>query len=287
MKVRDKVVIAAGASAGIGLGAARAFVLRGARVVVILARRLERLEKAADELKSLGKSAEIGFFSVDLSDKDAVKETANRIREKYGTPDILFHSSGAGGFYNVLDETHENMHIHMTHTYFALYNLVHEFKQDMLNNKNGGHIVIGGGTPVVNYPFPALGYIGSRSAIRGLAISLRESLFFSNVKVTYCEPPGISEGSSYFEDHPGVWERLPFAKLYPILKYLLYDSAENAGKKIVRAVERNSSYYTPLAFRINNYFPNSIFFRWFIRRLMHWTAAPSEKGGFTMPGRDS
>ena len=65
--------------------------------------------------------------------------------------------------------------------------------------RNRGHIVFVG-SPAVNISFAAAGYIASRSAVRGLAQSLRYELSQCDVNVTYAEPSWCTT-SEYFDTY--------------------------------------------------------------------------------------
>lgn len=87
----NKVILVTGASSGIGEATARHLAARGARVV-LGARRTERLEKLAAEIRAAGGSAEHRKLDVtDLADVQAFAEFALKT---YGRIDVMINNAG-------------------------------------------------------------------------------------------------------------------------------------------------------------------------------------------------
>ncbi len=90
---QGRVALVTGASAGIGRACAAALARAGLRVVVC-ARRGDRLEALADELR--GEGADVRTEVVDLRDTDAIEAMFDRIREAVGGVDALVNNAGLG-----------------------------------------------------------------------------------------------------------------------------------------------------------------------------------------------
>ena len=84
----NPVAVITGASSGIGAATARALTLHGYQVV-LLARRVERLQQLAEEL---GSSA-VAIAS-DVTDRDALVAAADRVRRDLGRVDVLVNNAG-------------------------------------------------------------------------------------------------------------------------------------------------------------------------------------------------
>ncbi|MGW1966576.1 SDR family NAD(P)-dependent oxidoreductase [Streptomyces sp. NPDC001935] len=91
--LEGKVVLITGASSGIGAGAARVFAEQGA-VVVLAARRGERLRELAGELEGVG--ARAGWRVVDVRCGDEVRALVEFVVERYGRLDAAFNNAGVG-----------------------------------------------------------------------------------------------------------------------------------------------------------------------------------------------
>lgn len=95
----NKVALITGASSGIGASTAR--VLSGHGITVVLvARRLEKLEKVAESIRLAGGKAYV--FTADLSSETERARLIQTVIEQVGVPDILVNNAGIGwyGFFN-------------------------------------------------------------------------------------------------------------------------------------------------------------------------------------------
>ena len=91
--IADKVVAITGASSGIGAATARLLAERGAQLV-LGARRLERLEALAAELRLMG--GEALALAVDVTCRTDLQRMADLARERFGRLDVLVSNAGIG-----------------------------------------------------------------------------------------------------------------------------------------------------------------------------------------------
>ncbi|ARU27552.1 SDR family oxidoreductase [Cellvibrio sp. PSBB006] len=89
--VQDKVIVITGASSGIGEASARLLAEHGAKVV-LGARRTERLEHIAAEIRDQG--GEAACMAVDVADLDAVKSLISFAQHTFGRVDVIFNNAG-------------------------------------------------------------------------------------------------------------------------------------------------------------------------------------------------
>lgn len=89
--LKGKVAVITGASSGLGADAARAYAKAGANVA-LLARRVEKLENLANELKDTG--AEAIAIRCDVTKQESVKKAIEEVIEKFGKIDILLNNAG-------------------------------------------------------------------------------------------------------------------------------------------------------------------------------------------------
>lgn len=102
-----KVAIITGASSGLGAQFARALAQRGADVV-LLARRLEKLNGVAEEIKNFGH--EVLPIVCDVTKKDDIKNAVDKTVEKFGKIDILINNAGTCDIVPTAELTEESWH---------------------------------------------------------------------------------------------------------------------------------------------------------------------------------
>ncbi len=86
-----KVAIVTGASSGLGADAARNYAENGASVA-LLARRKEKLDQLAEEIKAGG--ADVIAVACDVTDEDSVKAAVKEVFDHFGKIDILLNNAG-------------------------------------------------------------------------------------------------------------------------------------------------------------------------------------------------
>jgi|GEM_PF-65913 len=99
--LEGKVALVAGASAGIGYGAAAMLAREGARVV-LASRDLGRIEAAAERIRAAG--GEATGLALDVTDPDAGERFVASAGDAFGPPEILVTNAGgpAGGGFDTL-----------------------------------------------------------------------------------------------------------------------------------------------------------------------------------------
>jgi len=91
--LKDKVVLITGASSGFGEDAARLFAQEGCRVV-LAARRMEKLETLAEEIRAQGGIAMP--IRLDVIQQAQIDEMVATVLKEYGRIDILYNNAGFG-----------------------------------------------------------------------------------------------------------------------------------------------------------------------------------------------
>jgi NADP-dependent 3-hydroxy acid dehydrogenase YdfG len=86
-----KVVVITGASSGIGWATAKSLANAG-HTVVLGARRVERLEKLAEEIRADGGAAD--FRALDVTDAADVRSFVEGAHEKHGRVDVIVNNAG-------------------------------------------------------------------------------------------------------------------------------------------------------------------------------------------------
>jgi 3-oxoacyl-[acyl-carrier protein] reductase len=88
MRLKDKVCLITGGSAGIGKATAEKFTKEGAKVVICDVD-IQAGEALAEELGN-----DASFYQVDVTDRDAVQDWVDDVIEKYGRLDVLVNNAG-------------------------------------------------------------------------------------------------------------------------------------------------------------------------------------------------
>jgi NAD(P)-dependent dehydrogenase (short-subunit alcohol dehydrogenase family) len=91
--VTDKAALVTGGSSGIGLAIARALGEDGYGVTVS-ARRPEKLEAAAEELRSAG--IDVLHHPTNMTDEEGIAELLTAHKERFGRLDVLVNNAGVG-----------------------------------------------------------------------------------------------------------------------------------------------------------------------------------------------
>ncbi|OLN23294.1 oxidoreductase [Domibacillus antri] len=184
----NKTVVITGASSGLGAELAKEAVSAGYRVVLI-ARRLDRLEQIK---KELGESDNVRIFQADVTDRAALKSIFHDI----GRVDVLINNAGVGYFawaHEVKpEETAEMINVNVT----GLIQCTELVIPQMIERKNGHIINIASMAGKLATPKSAV-YAATKHAVLGFTNSIRMELGRSNVYVTAINPGPIA--TPFFE----------------------------------------------------------------------------------------
>lgn len=90
-RLDGQVAIVTGASAGLGLRFSKVLAAAGAHVA-LMSRRLDKMEKLADEIRAAGGAAEP--FAVDVTDAASLDNAVQQVADCLGLPQILINNAG-------------------------------------------------------------------------------------------------------------------------------------------------------------------------------------------------
>lgn len=185
-EIKGKVVVITGASSGIGAAAAQLLAQKGA-FVVIGARRTDRLEKLATEIRAAGGIVE--FRAVDVTQQADVESFVQFARAKFGKVDVIVNNAGvmplsplALGKVNEWNQMIDVNIRGVLHGIAAGLPIMQEqgFGQFINVSSIGGHAV---------YPTAAV-YCATKYAVVAISEGLRQE--HQNLRVTLISP-GVTE----------------------------------------------------------------------------------------------
>lgn len=132
--LKGRVAVVTGASSGLGLQMAKGFAGQGADLV-ILARRLEKLEKAAKDIRALG--VRCLPIQCDVTQTDQINAAAEAAIKEFGKIDILVNNAGSSRNAGVLDMTDEDWNFTIDADLTSVFKVTRAFAKNMVENKYG------------------------------------------------------------------------------------------------------------------------------------------------------
>lgn len=132
--LKGRNVVVSGASSGLGAQMAKGFAKQGADVI-ILARRLEKLEALAKEIKSM--NVECIALKCDVTDSAQVTQTALEVEKLCGKVDILVNCAGSAENAGVIDMTDEQWDFTIKTDLTSVFFVTRAFANIMKKNNYG------------------------------------------------------------------------------------------------------------------------------------------------------
>ena len=129
-----RVAVVTGASAGLGRQFALALAGQGASLA-ILARRKEKLEAVAGEIRAAG--AKCLVVPCDVTDVGQIKAAVAAVIGEYGKVDILVNNAGGGAVQPLEELTDENWQHNIDLDLSAVFKCTREFGKEMLKKGYG------------------------------------------------------------------------------------------------------------------------------------------------------
>ncbi len=179
---KDKVVIITGASSGIGEATARMLARNGAKVV-LGARRTDRLEAIASEIRSKGGEAE--YRTLDVTNLEDMQAFVEFTQDKFGRLDVVVNNAGVMPLSKLevlkIDEWNRMIDVNIRGVLHGIAAALPIFKQQQSGqfvnlSSIGGHNV---------YPTAAV-YCATKFAVWAISEGLRQES--TDIRVTIISP---------------------------------------------------------------------------------------------------
>lgn len=190
MKLDDlngKVVVITGGSSGIGLAAAKEFLLEGS-YVTICGRSEKKLEDAKKTLVKEGLN--VDTKAVDVSKLDEIKELAKDVYDKYGHIDVWVNNAGKTFTRHMLEMTQEFWDEIMATNFYSVFWGTRIAAEYMMKNR-GGSIINTSSCAGVLASSRQLGYASSKAAVNMMSKTAAAELAPFNIRVNVILPGPI------------------------------------------------------------------------------------------------
>ena len=185
---QGKLVLIAGASAGLGRALARGYHEAGAKLALV-ARDAQRLEICARSLNS-GK-AEAEIFPADLLDLGGIPDLTAKIRNRFRQPVDVLVNCAAMSCYGEVERTPFEMIEQVTRlNYLAGVRLVQELLGPMKERGSGQIVWIGSASAYLGRPLSAA-YTASKAAVKCFCEALRGEVRRFGIDVLLVVPSGL------------------------------------------------------------------------------------------------
>lgn len=223
-----KTALITGASSGIGEALARVFAAEGADLV-LLARRLDRLEELATTLRQSGRS--VWVFRCDVTQDGEMEAIVRAIESRGGKIDVVVANAGFGVAGALQKLSLEDYRRQFETNVFGVLRTVYA-TLGLLRASGGRLAIVGSVAGHVALP-GASAYAMSKAAVRALADSLHGELAPQGIGVTLLSP-GFVDSEIRRVDNRG---RLHSEVSDPVPCWIRVP-AETAAREMVQAIYR-------------------------------------------------
>lgn len=241
-------VLVTGASSGIGMAIAREVAPR-AKCLVLVARRIARLDELKGELMKANPKLHVETIGCDLGDREAMTKLPGAVKALGLDVDVLVNNAGVGlmGSFDRADPDKLVAMIDLNVTSITL--LTRAFLPAMIERHRGGIINVSSGFGLSVMPSFAA-YIATKHYVTGLSEALVCDLAGTGVVVTQVLPGPVA---TEFEQQIGNYTGRKAPKLIEI-------SAEHCARSTVRGFDRGRAMVVPglfitLALMVNGLSP--------------------------------
>jgi NADP-dependent 3-hydroxy acid dehydrogenase YdfG len=226
--LKGKVVIITGASSGFGAAVARLFAMEGCKVV-LTARRLDRLEEIANEVRARG--GEALPIAMDISQPAQIDAMVKSVQDAFDRVDILFNNAGFGrlDWFEVLDPVID-IQAQITVDLLGVIWTARAVLPKMYKQRSGYIINMCSKAGWAAPPLYTI-YSAAKFGVRGFSEALRHEVAPFGVQVSLIYPSGAA---IEFQKHTGENE----AKKHLRTPAWLLLSAEDVAHAVVGLTKR-------------------------------------------------
>lgn len=185
--LKGKVAVITGASSGLGRQIAKAFARQNADLV-ILARRIERLEELKKELEK--ENVKVLPIRCDVTNTEDINNAATLAEKEFGKVDILVNCAGSSKDSGVLDMEDEQWDFTINTDLTSVFKMTRAFGNIMKKNNYGRIINIASIYGMIgNSEIPTIAYHSSKGGVVNFTRAAAAELAKHNITVN-CICPG-------------------------------------------------------------------------------------------------
>lgn len=232
-RLTNKSVLITGGTTGIGLATAKLFMKEGARVAIV-GQNQERVTNASEIL-----GTEALTLCANVASSQDMKNVAKRIKDKFGSIDVLFANAGIAkpmAFADVVDENIDNQFdVNFKGVVYSIQSML-----PLLNNPSS--VIITSTTMIEKGVAGMSMYSATKAALRSLARTLSAELLEKGIRVNTISP-GLIETPIYGklglpEEAVQTWAEELMKKI-PASRF---GQAEEVAKAVLFMASDDSSY---------------------------------------------
>lgn len=193
--------VVAGASSGIGAETAKALAAAG-YPVALGARRVDKLEELAEEIRSAGGEALV--HALDVSSTESVDKFAAAVSAGLGEAEIVVCNAGLLAPGSVFDATTDEVAAEFDVNVLGAHRLIRAFGAPMVDRQRGDLVFVSSDTALRARPFMR-GYSATKSGLEGLIEALQMELEGTGVRASVVRPgPTWSEMGADWDADAGA-----------------------------------------------------------------------------------
>jgi len=178
---KDKVVVITGASSGLGKQMSYAFAKQGANLV-LLARRIEKLEELKNDLEKL--NVKVLSIKCDVTSSSDILNAAKKAEDEFGRVDVLINCAGSSKDKGVLDMNDDEWQFTIDTDLTSVFKVTRAFANIMKKNNYGRIINIASMYGLVgNDKIPTIAYHSSKGGVVNFTRAAAAELAKYNITV--------------------------------------------------------------------------------------------------------
>jgi len=185
---KGKVAFITGGASGAGFGQACVFGDAGCKIVIVDIRK-DAIDAALEKLKARGIDAH--GYQLDITDRKAYADVADRVEKEVGPVDLLFNTAGVSIFGPLEKATYDDYDWIMNVNFNGVVNGMQTFVPRMIARGNGGYIVNTASLGCFVAASVAGIYSASKFAVHGITMAMRDALTPYGIGVSVRCPANI------------------------------------------------------------------------------------------------